>query len=351
MGCSHCYLPESVRSDNRMMHHDVFHESMRLIRELCNTQGEKDVLLLWHGGEPLQFDKKSFVQRLTQAENFFFSNGISVSHGMQTALINFDAEWGEIIKRYFNSSVGVSIDPSSRSLNGDVARYERALEKRIRNAQAMGISISANVCPSKQDIGKEKALLDWLVQHNVSSFAIDRYNSFGEHEDVNRPTNQEHSAFLRNLLDESIQRIKNKDKVPVCSTLLAGIDGVLNDKSGDRWGVTCLEDYIVINPDGTTNTCPDKISAEETYTDSNGFANSEKRIRVITDHKISHPKDHCYACEFFHWCRSGCPITMNSWEKEGECSGYKVFLKHIQRLYETDTEQLKYYLTGSYEKC
>ena len=350
MGCSHCYLPESVRGNQALMEDQTFNETLEHIKELCDTQLDDEVLLLWHGGEPLQFDKKVFEKRLVQAENYFFSHGIKVSHGMQTALINFDGEWGRIIKRYFNSSIGVSVDPASRSINGDAIRYDSVLTKRIKLAQEMGITISGNVCPSKSDIGNEGLLLDWFSDHNISGFSIDRYNSFGEEIDVNRPSNKEHSLFLRNLLEASLERIKDGKRVAVCSTLVSAIGGVLNGDSGDRWGVSCLEDYIVVNPDGVTNTCPDKISEESTYTDGNGFVNSDKRIQAISNHKLLHPKDHCYSCEYFNWCKSGCPITINSWELEGECSGYSRFLNHVKLLLNTEEKVIKYYFSGEHEE-
>lgn len=350
MGCTHCYLPELVRGSQTMMQDDIFNEALANIKELCDYQVKDEVMILWHGGEPLQFNKGVFERRLVQADNYFFNHGIRVSHGMQTALINFDADWGRIIKRYFNSSVGVSVDPASRSINGDVKRYSSVLSKRIKAAQDMGIDIGGNVCPSVDDIGKEGLLLDWFTEHDISSFSIDRYNSFGNSDDLKRPSNKEHSLFLRNLLDESIARIKSGVRVPVCSTLVSGIGGVLEGNSGDRWGVTCLEDYIVINPDGVTNTCPDKISDEVTYSDVNGFVNSRKRINAISDHKLSHPKEHCYSCEYFYWCKSGCPITVNSWEKEGECSGYSKFLNHIKSLLIKEEEAINYYYLGEYEK-
>lgn len=332
-----------------MMDNDTFSSALKEIVILANSRSDKEVSVLWHGGEPLQFDKSTFEKRLVEANNYFFANGIVVNHVLQTALINFDSDWGRIINTYFNSWAGVSIDPNTRSISGSTTRYDDALQKRIKVAQSKGITLVGNICPSIDDVGKEGQLLDWLDSNNIASFAIDRYNSFGG-QDPLRPTNQQHSLFLWNLLDESLKRIKKRGRVSVCETLRAGVNGVLNGKSGDRWGVTCLSDYIVIDPDGRTNTCPDKISVEESYTENGSFVSSSKRSEVVGSHIAEHPTDGCFNCEFFSWCRSGCPITPNDWGKEGECSGYKLFLKKIQQLSLSEKDLLLYYLNGKNEE-
>lgn len=347
MGCSHCYLPETVRSDTTLMDDSVFAKALEDIYSLVQLNGSNAVDVVWHGGEPLQFDKGVVVKRVVQANNFFFSRGVSCSHSIQTSLINFDSEWGHIINRYFSSVVGVSVDPSSRSISGSSERYQTVLEKRIRHAQSMGITVIANICPTVSDIGNEGALLDWFERNNIAAFGIDRYNDFANTGDSARPSNLQHSMFLSNLLDASLFRIKNGLRVSSCGTLRAGIDGVLSGSSGDRWGTTCLEDFIVIDKDGKTNTCPDKISYEETYSKDGLFSESKTRMSVVVDFKMNHPKDHCYACEYFTWCGSGCPITINQWSTEGDCSGYKSFLKHIENIKKTESNLLRYYLYGT----
>ncbi|MCY9866119.1 hypothetical protein OTK49_26640 [Vibrio coralliirubri] len=347
MGCSHCYLPESVRADSALMDNEVFNKALGDIYSLIQEYASTSVDVIWHGGEPLQFDKEVVVQRVVQANNYFFSRGVSCNHSIQTSLINFDADWGEIIKKYFSSVVGVSVDPSSRTISGSSQRYQTVLEKRIQHAQTMGITVVANVCPTVDDIGNEGELLDWFERNDIAMFIIDRYNDFAQTGDLNRPTNLQHSKFLSNLMDESLARINKGIRVSSCGTLRAGISGILNGSSGDRWGTSCLEQFIVIDKDGKTNSCPDKISYEDSYNGSEPFAASKTRLDVVVDFKMNHPKEHCYNCEYFTWCGSGCPITINEWSKEGDCSGYKSFLKHLMQLKNSNLNSLRYYLYGT----
>jgi radical SAM protein with 4Fe4S-binding SPASM domain len=322
---------------------DVFRTTLNNILRLSKANKDPNISILWHGGEPMQFDIPMFEKRLVEANNFFFAQGVTVTHCMQTALINYNKEWSRILKTYFNSWASVSIDLKTRELSGSAERYNAVLEKRIEAAQQDGIYLVGNVCPSVDDVGREAELLDWLERNNIASFSIDRYNSFGG-SDTKRPANSQHSSFLASLLDDSLMRIRESRKVSVCSTLQAGIAGVLYGRSGDRWGVSCLKDYIVVNPDGRTNTCPDKISVEETYSRGKDFYLSDKRAEVIGKHATTHPTQGCFSCEFFSWCKSGCPITPNDWGSEGECSGYKLFLKKIQVMAEDELELLNYYI-------
>lgn len=101
----------------------------------------------------------------------------------------------------------------------------------------------------------------------------------------------------------------------------------------------------------STNACPDKISFESFSSIRDGFSafeQSEARKAWIRTQLTGHRNEHCAACPFATFCRSGCPLTPNAVEEEGECSGYRGYLHHVRRFAYTHGPLVQAYLTGVY---
>lgn len=116
----------------------------------------------------------------------------------------------------------------------------------------------------------------------------------------------------------------------------ASIAGVLNGQPGERWGGTCQRDFLVINPDGSLNSCPDRMEYEvdawpKASDGIDAFQSSPARKGWIRVQHIEHVENHCRKCEFRSWCKSGCPITAHQVHSGlGECAGYRSHLNHVQ---------------------
>jgi len=129
--------------------------------------------------------------------------------------------------------------------------------------------------------------------------------------------------------------METKRQAPMIGAVKAGIMGVLYDEPGDRWGGSCQADFVVVEPDGSLNNCPDKSTVEEPYGNAHdgydAFSRNAFRRKWIKIQKMDHKKPHCMGCENASWCQSGCPITPNGVpDGEVECAGYKTFLSHIR---------------------
>lgn len=337
VGCSHCYLPESVRMTSFRMTEDTLRRSIGFLAEMQVAQRQDQTMIIWHGGEPLVVPPEWYF-RAGEIMDEMLPGHIET---MQTSLIPFRAEFVDLVKTRFGAFLGSSVDFSQRRLNGSVDAYHQLFMKKVDLARENGITVAPGVVPSVSDLGQETAIVDWFVDRGFSSFNIDRYNAY-ETYFPDRPNNAQHAAFLTGLLDALLARMESHGSAPVVSAVTAGIAGVLYGIPGDRWGGTCMSDFVVVEPDGALNNCPDKSSIEaplgrvdEGY---RAFASSKFRRKWVRHQAVEHRNDYCLGCENFHFCKTGCPITPNDPATEGgECSGYKSFLTHVRRLAATES--------------
>ena len=116
--------------------------------------------------------------------------------------------------------------------------------------------------PGKKDCYNTEFIYNWFKDRDFWIWSMDRYSNVGGTL-PDFSTNAEHSKFLIELFDLAMKDIREKGFAPMIRTVSAAIGGVLYDSPGDRWGGTCQSDFVVINPDGRLNNCPDKDSFEE----------------------------------------------------------------------------------------
>lgn len=345
IGCTHCYLSEDVRDDRRRM----TMETVRATGDLLNTMRARgrhgSIMLIWHGGEPLTIP----VDWYYEAGAILDEEVPGHRESIQTSLIPYRREHAPLFRERFNNWVGSSIDFGSRHVKGSNEGYQELWMRKVDMAREDGIFISPGMVPTSLDVGLEAQILAWFAERGFRRFQVERYNRYGQ-DLPNYPSNKQHAVFLCGLLDAILAMWDHEGWAPAVQTIKAGINGVLRGSPGDRWGGTCQSDFVVVEPDGRLNNCPDKTSFDESYGNAlegfDAFAANPHRRHWIRHQAIGHRQDHCMTCEHNHWCKSGCPITPNGPAfGEDECAGYKTFLTHIQRIAdERGTEVLEAYV-------
>lgn len=338
VGCSHCYLPESVRANKSLMSFEMIEQVAQTLLDMAKRQKAPGIHVLWHGGEPLTVSADWYFEAGNRLDKILPGH----SESIQTSLIPYRSHFAPLIKERFGSEIGSSIDFSQRTIKNNVKAYQDLWMDKVEMARKDGFLVIPGVVPTAAEVEQGTEITNWFLERDFPFFNIDRYNHFGGASETNdRPTNGQHSRFLRGLFDAMIENMEKKGTSPLINVLIAGIKGVWLDMPGDRWGTTCHRDFIVIEPDGATNNCPDKISFEKPYSfiqdGFSSFENSKERKNAIREAVVGHKRPHCLTCEFNTWCKSGCPITPNGYlDGEDECSGYKKFLHHVQKALNDD---------------
>lgn len=344
VGCDHCYLPESVRANKSRMTQKTFDATLEAVRKMAVQQNAPGVLIVWHGGEPLSLPVDYFMNLAAQTHQEL----PGAIQSLQTSLIPYNQRWETLIATYFEGEIGSSIDFTQRTLKGSAKSYQDFWMKKVNMARAAGFNVIPGVVPSKHEIGKGAELCQWMKENGFTSWNIDRYNQFKGFDPL-RPLNVEHSHFLREVFDETMKQAKLGHFTAI-NVVKAGIAGILYNQPGERWGGHCSHDFLVVNPDGSTNSCPDKISFESFSNINEGyetFKKSKGRKNWIKLHLLEHRNPDCPTCPFNTFCKSGCPLTPNDVPIEGECSGYNRYLHHIQNFAKANKNLLVDYLEAT----
>lgn len=327
IGCEHCYLPAAVRANKSRFTPTILDRAIDTINEMIRRQKSPGALVVWHGGEPLTLPV-DWLDKACRRVSERIPDSIQT---IQTSLIPYRSAWGEVISRHMGGHVGSSIDFSQRKLRGDVGRYQDLWLEKVALARSDGLTITPGVVPTRNEVGRGKEIVSWMLEHDFLTWNIDRYNA-ASGPDPNRPNNAQHSLFLTEVFD-AVMDLAASDIFMQVNTVSAALRGVLRGLPGDRWGGGCSSEFIVVNPDGSTNACPDKISLESfgNIADSeDAFLASDARKAWIRKHLLHHSNSHCARCRFRSFCKSGCPLTPNTPESEGECAGYSRHLSHVE---------------------
>lgn len=341
VGCEHCYLTENVRADKSIMTEETLRNTALSLKNMTEKRrgSTREVSILWHGGEPLML-----------SPDYFFKSGelldeILPGHeeNIQTSLIPYSKKFERLVIERFGGGLGTSVDFSQRKINSSSDRYLDVFLRKANMARDAGIFVAPGMVPTRAEIGNESFIVNWFMENEFTDINIDRYNSFNGdlNEFLDKPKNSEHSEFLINLYEELVSRVLDGESPPSFKQVGLAIRGVLHGYPGDRWGTTCQSDFIVVEPDGSTNSCPDRSSREESFGSVNisvdSFLSSAERKKWIKTQKFGHMNHDCPTCEYSSWCKSGCPVAVNDIEKEGDCSGYKLFLTHVSQRMSKDS--------------
>lgn len=339
IGCDHCYLPLETRADKSRMSEDKIREVAQFACDLMVREGHTQLNVIWHGGEPMTLSPEYFY-RAGEILDEVVGKG-RYFESIQTSLIPYTHEWANLIHDRFDGHIGSSIDFSLRSVKGSFDSYIDLWMKKVTMARQDGIVVIPGMVPTRMEVGKGARIVQWMIDNGFDAFNIDRYSAIGSTSSIERPSNAQHGRFLKELFEATMENIANGIKTPKINVVSAAIGGVMFGEPGDRWGTSCQRDFVVIEPDGSTNTCPDRAKHEPSYSNTSAgaveFAISEPRRKWIMVQDITHKKDHCLSCEYRNWCKSGCPVTPNGPDDgEPECSGYKTYLKTIDAFVEIE---------------
>lgn len=332
VGCDFCYLPEDVRANKTRMSSETLEHSLQLIRDLAAREGHDRVSILYHGGEPLTMTAEALYE-FSDAVRAGLSN-LEVQESIQTSLIPLRASHLRFLHERCGSFVGSSIDFSGRTIQGSSERYAELWMEKVELARSNGLQIGPVMVPTRGEMSRASDIYSWFKRNGFHHFNIERYNSQGI--DADRPDNREHAAFLRELFDLSVADLRETGTCVTNNAVGASIAGVMNAQPGERWGGTCQRDFLVINPDGSLNSCPDRMEYEvdkwpKVQDGIDAFQSSPARQGWIKVQFIEHVENHCRKCEFRTWCKSGCPITSHQVHTgQGECAGYRSHLLHVK---------------------
>jgi radical SAM protein with 4Fe4S-binding SPASM domain len=346
VGCRHCYLTYSDRKEHKMISINEMEIVKNKIEEYYKPffKGEKfNINIQWHGGEVLIVP----INILKEYINIFKNNEIiNFEHSLQTSyqpLFNLNEnelkEYGEFFQQNFSNNIGTSFDFFGiRKFNGSEKEYENNLKRIVEFFNNnYNIYSNVNIVINKKFIGNEELVWNWIVSNKTifNSFQFERYNEYGvELKNTSLKISNREYSYIIQLIENKYFYEKFEN---LYITLFEGLkNSFIDGKASDKWAGNCMKNFLVINPDGSTNNCVDK-SDEESF--GNIFEMKLKeifmnkaRIKWVKYQNIGHKHKDCYSCEYSNICNSGCPLINNENHDLDECSGYKGIFQNTERL-------------------
>jgi radical SAM protein with 4Fe4S-binding SPASM domain len=301
----------------------------------------KTVLMQWHGGEPTLMGPDYIrygIQELSKSNEYIWK------HGIQTNLMNYSNQWGDLYHEYFQSEIGVSWDPTIRLLNARAkdshplvkAKFEQNLQKAIDDGLTPYVVVTA--AQTLFDAYKNPFdFFQYWIEKGVSHVHLERITQTGYARDnwakVGLSNNsystqmarwaKAYHLFKKNhvgtnfflspfeSLSESVQSLLNNEPQASgcwsgkCDTRFHTIDG-----QGYKGGCTALTSET-----GNKNATPPKLT--------NSSYKDKRELRIFN----------CNECKYKSICKTGC-LALDFDDGSGECSGGK-------KLFETLTQIIK----------
>ena len=305
----------------------------RFIKEIFSTLAtleQKDVEIIWHGGEPLLAGKEFFrdviEEELKISKNF--------TNLIQTNGILLDEEWVRILKRG-RFKIGISID-GPEDIH-DFYRVSRSgmptfktVEKKIKMVRDLKVSVGPVSVVSKRSVSYGKEIFSFLYDMGLKKM------NFSPCPDPGMPyaiVGKEYGEFLLTVFREWI-RIDDPDVkiVPLSSFMQALIGG---NPTICHHQADC-SNFLSVDADGGVYVCGRSVGVESRKIGNiktQGFGSISKDDRYLSiKHDMSNISAECKSCEWLPACNNGCPLNKDDKGKYLLCHAVKMVLPEMKKV-------------------
>ncbi|MCY9866120.1 hypothetical protein OTK49_26645 [Vibrio coralliirubri] len=321
MNCDHCFIPANPK---KMDLKDCYLIPKHL--EKIAKAGDR-VILQWHGGEPTLFGKSNFKKVLKHIS--LEVKDKTIIHGIQTNLMNYDSEWGEIYKSWFGGRIGVSWDKDIRQArHGD---FDTLFMSSVEKLRLDGIEYDLTITASKPFfdwvMSKPWEFFEFIEVSKPSSLHIEKITKTGNARlnwDKVGVSNLEYSQLLTLIYVYSKTWMSNVkdwfDGISPLSDYEADIFALSNDLPLQLRGCTsgaCDTRFHTIDANGYKFGCTALNSEADNKSSAVAVSLiSPKELVAIRESRVRT----CVGCDFASICNTGC-ITSTKVDESGECNG------------------------------
>lgn len=339
LACAYCSYPEKKKFDLSLKNWSLI---IARLREYINCTGEKNIKIIFHGGEPFLWPVKNYQYAFSTllAE----LSEVEVKLGIQTNGTIVVPELLEMFKQY-GVSIGISLDgpeqihDSVRLDAGGTGSYAR-IQTFLKNLQNYELKGSFLAVAGNMHTGKEEQIwnffreMGWPVRFNpLAPLGRGKKFSFA-------PGN--YAEFLIRLYECILNDFSHFIKGFIAVDPLEKIMQKFLKMSNAR-ECTFLEDcsscFMGIDPAGNVYPCSRLIGRDEVcYGNINEILFSDlvasQRFPFFKNRSKILMENDCKGCEFFVECYGGCPATgINGdvYRKTIFCEDYKRLFKYLKK--------------------
>lgn len=329
LSCRYCY--EGGNTNSEMTEVELLY-AISWIANYCKIAGFNQITILFHGGEPLLYDINSFSKALEYCKKTFESIGVNLRFRLQTNLIGLKPYHIALIKKYFESSVGTSLDFQSSTRcfkNG-----ENATDMILCNIQKLieekcSVNVICMVTP--ENISNPHDLYyfykKWCSHLRLARVFPSKLNQNCFNYIV---SNEEYTKFLCQLFDiwvmDRVKPISIDNFAESIWNLVTGAPRMCEYKK------TCQPYYLSISPGGDLYPCGRFNTSE--YRFGSIYADSPETIydEIWKKHLTNiHLPTECHDCSYVNICNGGCMYEREYYGHTQSCTSIKILYEHIEK--------------------
>ena len=333
--CKHCFIPPnpSSMSDEQILD---------IPMQLSGAGIFGDVLLQWHGGEPLLIDPDRCEKLIIELNSLGYGFNINFIHGVQTNLVvlkNFSKKkrdkWYQVLSTWFDSDlIGVSWDDSIRGINlktqqhfyGDFEQSIYAIRgsKYFQDDFSPFVTITSAkpFLKSNSKLAECMIFFKWLDFMQLHKIHIEKLTPTGDAiknwEEIGVSNLEYSKAMSKIFLSYKRYRVLNPKSQLAISPFCDLEDAVKTGKQDNICASgACQTSMFTFFDTGMVKTCTAIADIATEY---------PSMLSMYQDSV----KANCSDCEFQKICNGGCPAHNKVVDESGECSGAKKLLTTIQ---------------------
>lgn len=306
LACQYCYGRDNYAQEAEMQEDEIY-SGLKFVCKYASIVGAKSLTICWHGGEPfLLANRLSSI--IEYANKIFADHEITVHHGTQTNAILLKPNTYNLIRTYFDSFVGVSIDLFSnyRTFPSGKVSTEIAV-KNIDKALDAGIRCGAINLITKDNIDRINDIYDFYKQRNMN-VRLARVFPINGSDTMSSPmyvSDEEFAGAMISFFDKWIadsRPANNTDIVKLIADLLLGIPSLCLREAD------CHRRYMAFSPGGDIFSCaefdvPESVIGNFLTQTPEEFVKSEARERIASKAPIP---EKCHHCKYEPTCHGGC---------------------------------------------
>ena|GEM_PF-805942 len=342
LACRYCSYPAQKKVFFSLELWKIF---LKELKDFCNFFGEKEIRLIFHGGEPLLWGEKNLKQALKIAVSEL--GNFTLDLNLQTNGTIVNPELFKIFKEY-NVSLGVSIDGPCELHNlyrvtpagkGSFSMVKTFLDELSR----YGLSCGVLSVISPSHIGKEEEF--WQFFKNLGyPLRLSPLSPLGRGKELISSLGYPFSGWYAEFLIRLYQVILN-DFMGYLEDFISinPIDKIIHRflKLTDNTECTFVEDcsaqFVSVDFQGNVYPCG-RLSKKEKFCYGNLKEKtlidmlSSKEFPLFRRRKEILLKEDCKECRFFKYCYGGCPATGingNPFRKTAFCEDYKRLFEYF----------------------
>jgi len=291
--CSHCYVPEEKRRNEKKM---SIEEVNFILTQIKNYFKNEKVLIQFHGGEPLLMGVDYYKKIYDKWNGKFY-------FGVQTNLTLYNSSWDELIENMFKGSLGTSFDFTRQFSNGGFAAFLKVWEEKYFQVRSKYFVSMGCILHKKNFL---KGVFYWV--NFIKKYAPHKI-SFISYVDIPHRADLviDYTDYI-NFLISFIDSWGMQGEDIFCIKQINNFKNIQNIRSG-CFGGFCSLSHIVINPDGTVGACP--ALSPNGYIFGNIYKMPigdilESKARQMFIFKQLTLEEECIDCEYHAICNSGC---------------------------------------------